>query len=180
MGEEALRNSIIAAGIGLLIIFVLMLMLYKGLGVAASFALIIYVQLLIVALAIVPWVQLTLPGIAGVILSIGMAVDANVIIFERIKETRFLGNRSIPSSVKSGFQKALRTILDANITTILGAIVMMIFGTAGIKSFALILLIGILISLFTAVFITRLLVNCFLAIDDENAVLYGLKRSEVA
>ncbi|MFW5780568.1 MAG: preprotein translocase subunit SecD, partial [Bacillota bacterium] len=173
LGEEALENSIIAAAIGLAIVLILMFLLYKGLGAAASVALIMYVQLLILALAIVPWVQLTLPGIAGVILSIGMAVDANVIIFERIKETRFLGNRSIPSSVRTGFQKALITILDANITTVLGAIVMMIFGTSAIRSFALILLIGIIISLFTAVFITRLIINCFLAIDDENEMMYG-------
>lgn len=109
-----------------------------------------------------------------------MAVDANVIIFERIKEAKLIGNRSIPSSVKTGFQKALITILDANITTILGAIVMMIFGSAAIRSFALTLLIGIIISLFTAVFVTRLLVNCMLALDDENDVMYGLKSSEVA
>jgi preprotein translocase subunit SecD len=180
LGEEALRNSIIAAAIGIAAIFLLLVLLYRLLGLAASIALIIYTQLLIVALAIVPWVQLTLPGIAGVILSIGMAVDANVIIFERIKEAKLIGNRSIPSSVKTGFQKALITILDANITTILGAIVMMIFGSAAIRSFALTLLIGIIISLFTAVFVTRLLVNCMLALDDENDVMYGLKSSEVA
>ncbi len=180
LGEEALRNSIIAAVIGLIIIFILMVLLYRVLGACASIALIIYVELLIVALAIVPWVQLTLPGIAGVILGIGMAVDANVIIFERIKEARVFGNRSIPSSVKMGFNKALTTILDSNITTILGAIVMMIFGSTGIKSFALTLLIGIVISLFTAVFVTKLLVNSALALDDENGAIYGLKKGEVA
>lgn len=179
LGDEALRNSIIAAAIGLIAIFLLMLLLYRAFGIASSIALLIYVELLVIALAIVPWVQLTLPGIAGVILSIGMAVDANVIIFERIKETRLLGNRSIPSSVKTGFQKALITILDSNITTILGAIVMMIFGSTQIKSFALTLLIGIIISLFTAIFITKLLVNAFLGINDENESFYGMKKGEV-
>lgn len=180
LGEEALRNSIVAAAIGLAIICVLMVLLYKTFGLCASLALVAYVELLIVALAIVPWVQLTLPGIAGVILSIGMAVDANVIIFERIKESRFIGNRSIPSSVKTGFNKALTTILDSNITTVLGAIVMMIFGSSGIKSFALTLLIGIVLSLFTAIFITKLLVNIALSFNDENELLYGLKKGEAS
>lgn len=179
LGEEALRNSIIAAAIGLAVICLLMVLLYRLFGFCASIALMAYVELLILALAVVPWVQLTLPGIAGVILSIGMAVDANVIIFERIKEARFIGSRSIPSSVKTGFDKALRTILDSNITTILGSIVMMIFGSSGIKSFALTLLIGIVLSLFTAIFITKFLINSVLVFNDESELLYGLKRSEV-
>ncbi len=179
LGDEALMNSIIAAAIGLMLIYALMIWLYRVFGACASIALLIYVELLVVALAIVPWVQLTLPGIAGVILSIGMAVDANVIIFERIKETRTIGNRSIPSSVKTGFQKALIAILDSNITTIIGAIVMMIFGSTAIKSFAITLLIGIIISMFTAIFVTRLLINCFLALNDESDVMYGLRKREV-
>lgn len=179
LGDEALMNSIIAAAIGLMLICALMIWLYRVFGACASIALLIYVELLVVALAIVPWVQLTLPGIAGVILSIGMAVDANVIIFERIKETRTIGNRSIPSSVKTGFQKALIAILDSNITTIIGAIVMMIFGSTAIKSFAITLLIGIIISMFTAIFVTRLFINCFLALNDESDVMYGLRKREV-
>lgn len=179
LGDEALMNSIIAAAIGLMLIYALMIWLYRVFGACASIALLIYVELLVVALAIVPWVQLTLPGIAGVILSIGMAVDANVIIFERIKETRTIGNRSIPSSVKTGFQKALIAILDSNITTIIGAIVMMIFGSTAIKSFAITLLIGIIISMFTAILVTRLLINCFLALNDESDVMYGLRKREV-
>ena len=179
LGDEALMNNIIAAAIGLMLIYALMIWLYRVFGACASIALLIYVELLVVALAIVPWVQLTLPGIAGVILSIGMAVDANVIIFERIKETRTIGNRSIPSSVKTGFQKALIAILDSNITTIIGAIVMMIFGSTAIKSFAITLLIGIIISMFTAIFVTRLLINCFLALNDESDVMYGLRKREV-
>lgn len=180
LGDEALINSIIAGAIGVAAICVLLMLLYRLLGACASVALIIYVELLILLLAVVPWVQLTLPGIAGVILSIGMAVDANVIIFERIKELKLIGNRSIPSAVKAGFQKALITILDSNVTTIIGAIVMMIFGSSGIKSFALTLLIGVVLSLFTAVTVTRLLVNSVLSIDDENDSLYGLKKSEVS
>jgi preprotein translocase subunit SecD len=180
LGDEALINSIIAGAIGVAAICLLMVLLYRLLGACASIALIIYVELLILLLAVVPWVQLTLPGIAGVILSIGMAVDANVIIFERIKELKYEGNRSIPSAVKAGFQRALITIMDSNITTIIGAIVMMIFGSSGIKSFALTLMIGVVLSLFTAVTITRLMVNSVLGLDDENESLYNLKKSEVA
>ena len=179
LGEEALINSIIAAAIGIIAIFILMILLYKGFGICASLALIAYTELLIFFLAVVPWVQLTLPGIAGAILSIGMAVDANVIIFERIKEIKFLGNRSVPSAVKQGFQKALVTILDANITTILGSIVMIIFGSSQIKSFAITLLIVIILSLLTSIFITHLLVDCFLGIRDDNERFYGLKNKKV-
>lgn len=182
LGQEALMNSIIAAAIGLGLIFLLLVILYRLLGVAASLALLAYVELLMVALAIVPWVQLTLPGIAGVILSIGMAVDANVIIFERIKENKFIGNRAIRSSVQSGFNKALVTILDSNITTILGAIIILIFGSATLKSFALTLLIGVVISFISAVLLTKLLIVNFLNLNDESEVLYGLKAvdAEVA
>lgn len=179
LGEEALTRAILAAAIGVLAIILIMVFIYKGLGFVASIALIVYVELLIFFLAVVPWVQLTLTGIAGVILSIGMAVDANVIIFEQIKEDKKIGNRLMPSAIQSGFKKSFITILDSNVTTILGAIVMLAIGSSAIKSFALTLLIGILLSLFTAVFITRLIVNCFLAINDENEAFYGLKFKEV-
>ncbi len=175
LGDEALTRSLIAAAIGIAIIIIFMILVYKGLGLASSIALIFYVELLVLALAIVPWVQLTLTGIAGVILSIGMAVDANVIIFEKIKEDKLLGNRLVPSAVASGFKGALTTIIDSNITTVLGAIVMIIFGSSAIKSFAITLLIGIVLSMFTCLVMTHLLINCFMAFDDENESFYGLK-----
>ena len=178
LGEEAFNLSLLAAAIGIGIICIFLCAVYRGMGLAASCALIIYTELLIVLLAIVPWVELTLNGIAGVILSIGMAVDANVIIFERIKEVKTKGgtNRMIPSAVAGGFKSAFTTILDANITTIIGAIIMLIFGSASIKSFALTLLIGIVLSLFTAIFITRIFINCFMAFNDENEKFYGLHK----
>jgi protein-export membrane protein SecD len=175
LGTEALKNSLIAAAIGLGIIILFMIAIYRGLGLAAGYALLIYTELLICALALVPWVELTISGIAGVILSIGMAVDANVIIFERIKEFKSIGNKSIPTAVAGGFKSAFVTILDANITTIIGSIVMIIFGSSSVKSFAITLLIGILLSMFTAIVITRVLINCFLAFGDENETFYGLK-----
>lgn len=178
LGEDALYYGILAGIIGLAAVILFMLIIYRGLGLAASLALLIYTVLLVYALAIVPWVQLTLPGIAGVILSIGMAVDANVIIFERIKNERRYGGKAISSSVKAGFKKGLAAIIDANITTILGSVVMIIFGATSIQSFAITLLIGIILSMFTAIFVTRLLVNISLSFNDESEFYYGLKIKE--
>ena len=182
LGNEALRYSLIAGAIGLAFIFVFMILIYRGMGLASGFALLIYTELLLCALAIVPWVQLTISGIAGVILSIGMAVDANVIIFERIKEERFGGNtgflKSIPSSVDAGFKSAFITILDANITTLIGSIVMIIFGSSSVKSFAITLLIGIILSMFTAIVVTRVILKCFIGLNDENSSFYNLSEKK--
>lgn len=180
LGENALMYAIIAGAIGLLVVAIMMLIIYRGLGVTAVCALLIYTELIIFALAIVPWVQLTLPGIAGVILSIGMAVDANVVIFERIKDEMRNSKKSIASAIKGGFKKALTTIVDANVTTIIGSIVMIIFGATAIQSFAITLLIGILLSMFTSIVVTRLLINVSLSFDDENEIYYGLMFKEVA
>ena len=173
LGAEALRYGIIAGAIAILIVILLLMLIYKGLGICASLALIIYVQILIIALAVVPWVQLTLPGIAGIILSIGMAVDANIIIFERIKDEMATGKRTIFSAVNSGFKKAVIAILDANVTTIIGAIVMIIFGATAIKSFAITLLIGIILSMFTALIVTRFIIKVFLVLQP-SVKFFGL------
>lgn len=179
LGQDALKTSLLAGVIGLAIIVLLIVAIYRLNGLVAAGALLIYTVIMFYALAIVPWVQLTLPSIAGIILSIGMAVDANVIIFERIKDERLNGGKSIRSSVQIGFKKALGAILDGNITTILGAIIMIIFGATSIKSFGITLLIGIIISLFTALFVSRLLVNICLSFNEENDALYGLRRRSV-
>lgn len=178
LGQNALKISIMAGFIGLAAVIVFMLLVYRGLGVMASVALLLYTELLVLLLAIVPWVQLTLPGIAGVILSIGMAVDANVLIFERMKDERRINNKSIPSSVRAGFKSAMVAIVDSNITTILGAIVMMIFGSTEIQSFGISLIIGVALSMFTAVTISRVLVNVSLAFNDTNEIYYGLRIRE--
>ena len=179
LGQNALSSSLIAGAIGLGIIILLMVLIYRAMGLVAAGALVIYTVIMMYALAIVPWVQLTLPSIAGIILSIGMAVDANVIIFERIKDERLNGGKSIRTSVQIGFKKALSAILDGNITTILGSIVMIIFGATTIKSFGITLLIGIVISMFTALVVTRLLINIALAFNEESDALYGLRRKGV-
>ncbi len=176
LGQNALESSLIAGVIGLAIIIILMVAIYRLNGLVAAGSLIIYTVIMFYALAIVPWVQLTLPSIAGIILSIGMAVDANVIIFERIKDERLKGGKSIRTSTQIGFKKSLSAILDGNITTILGAIVMIIFGATSIKSFGITLLIGIIISLFASLLVTRLLVYICLSFNEESDVLYGLRR----
>ena len=140
------------------IIFAILIAFYGGLGIAASIALMIYVILYVCVLAVFPWVQLTFPGIAGIILSIGMAVDANVIIFERIRE-EYASGKVVGSAIKSGFKRAFVTIFDGNITTVLAAIVLWIFCPGSIKGFAITLLLGIVLSMFTAIVVSRLLVN---------------------
>ena len=175
LGEGALNASIIAALIGIAAIIIFMIVMYKGLGILASLALLIYSILMIYLLAIVPWVQLTLPSIAGVILSIGMAVDANVIIFARICDESRLFGKPIATCVQIGFKKALTAIIDSNVTTIIGSIVLIILGSPSVQGFGITLLIGILLSMFTAIFITRLLVNISLAFNEHSDAFYGLR-----
>ena len=157
IGADALDKSIIAGAIGILIIFLLMLAFYGLLGLIADVALMLYVAMFIWSMSLLD-VVLTLPGIAALILSIGMAVDANVIIFARIKEEISAG-KSIRVAVNAGFKNALTTVLDAQITTLIAAVVLYEVGTTSVKGFALTLMIGIIISIFTAVIITQLFIS---------------------
>lgn len=157
IGADALDKSIVAGAIGLAIVFVLMLVFYGMLGLIADIALLLYVVMFMwsmVGLGVV----LTLPGIAALILSIGMAVDANVIIFARIKEEIAAG-KSIRVAVDAGFKNALTTVLDAQITTLIAAVVLYEVGTTSVKGFALTLMIGIVFSIFTAVVVTQLFIS---------------------
>lgn len=174
LGEKSITHGLIAGGVGLLLIIIFMIARYRLLGVAASISLLIFALTYLFFLSIFPWVQITLPGIAGILLAIGMAVDANIIIFERIKEEHRNGfNKSISSSIKVGFKKSLSSILDGNITTIIGAVVLMLLATASIKSFAITLLIGIIISLISSLLVTRLILSCFIAFNNTSNALYG-------
>jgi SecD/SecF fusion protein len=154
---DALWMSIMAGIIGVALIFVLMLTMYRIMGIAANVALLLYIL-------IVFWIfvgmggVLTLPGIAGIILSIGMAVDGNVIIFSRVRE-EIKNGKTIRVSAVSGFKRALGTIIDSHITTIIAGIVLYQLGTGSVKGFALTLMIGILTSLFTAVVVTQVFVD---------------------
>ena len=180
LGDNVLNGAMLAAGIGLIVIFILMIVFYGGMGIAASLALMIYVILYVAILAIFPGVQLTFPGIAGIILSIGMAVDANVVIFERIKDEYRNGKR-VKAAVDSGFKRALITVLDSNVTIIIASVVLWIFCSGSIKGFAITLGIGVLVSLFTAIFVTRGLMAVLKPFGGEEegvAKLYHLKRRD--
>ena len=174
LGVEAISTSLKAAVIGIALVMLFMLFVYRLPGLAASLALFMYVGLEMVLMQAFE-VTLTLPGIAGIILSIGMAVDANVIIFTRIKEEIGAGN-SVEKSIKAGFEKALSAILDGNITTLIAAAVLYIRGSGTVKGFATTLAIGIIISLITALFVTRAILTTFYGLGATNSNLYGIKK----
>lgn len=172
LGLEALDKSINAAVIAIIIIFLFMLIIYKLPGLVADIALTIYVLLVLLGMKSLG-VKLTLPGIAGLILSIGMAVDANVLIFERIKEELRVG-KSIRSSIDAGFKRALSSVLDSNITTIIAGVVLYGFGNGSIRGFGVTLVLGIIASMITAVFITKHLLKLIVNMTDaKNTKLYG-------
>lgn len=171
LGQEAVSTSLIAGAIGFGIICVLMIIIYLVPGFIASLALSAYVILLLLILSITG-TTLTLPGIAGIILSIGMAVDANVIIFTRIKEEIAAG-KNVRNAVEAGFSKALSAIVDGNITTLIATVVLMALGTGSIKGFASTLMIGIILSMFTALVVTRMLLNAAVGLGITNKKVYG-------
>lgn len=172
LGLDSLNKSIDAAKIGIALVLLYMLIYYRVPGLIANIALLIYI--LIVLYVFVGFgATLTLPGVAGLILSIGMAVDANVIIFERLKE-ELKNGKSLRAAVDSGFSSALTTILDSNITTLIAGIVLFQFGSGPIRGFAVTLMIGIAVSMFTAVVITKMLLKLFININIfKNTKLYG-------
>jgi protein-export membrane protein SecD len=176
LGQDAVTTSVRAAMIGIALIMLLMIIRYRLNGVIASWALTIYIILLFMFIAIFR-IQLTLPGLAGVVLGIGMAVDANVIIFERFNEEIRRG-RSVKASVRAGFKNAMSAVLDANITTLIAAIVLLIFGTGSIQGFAKTLLLGVVISMFTAIIVTRFLMNRFVNAGATGVSLYTRVKEE--
>lgn len=174
LGTDAIRTSLIAGAIGLAIIVVFMIAVYFVPGLVASIALALYTALVIILLDGFD-MTLTLPGIAGIILSIGMAVDANVIIFARIREEIAAGN-NVSSAIKIGFDKALSAIIDGNITTLIAAVVLWIMGTGSVKGFAQTLMLGIVLSMFTALVVTKFLLNAFYAMGCQSEKLYGVAK----
>ena len=173
LGADALSTGLKAGIVGIALVLLFMLIVYKALGFAADWALAIYIGLELVALSIFD-VTLTLPGIAGIVLSVGMAVDANVVIFERMKE-ELLEGHSLRASVHNGFSRALPAIIDGNVTTIIVAGVLFWLGTGTVKGFAQTLMIGIIISMFTAIFITRIILQGMIYIGINNPKFYGLR-----
>lgn len=177
LGVDALKYGLIAGAIALVLIFAFIIWRYRMMGVLASLALCFYVILMLFFLQAIPFVQLTLAGIAGIILSIGMAIDGNIIIFERIKEEYASGKR-IAQSVRGGFKKSLSAILDSNITTIVVSIILIILGTGSIRGFAITLLIGVVLSMLTSLLVTRGLLNMYYPLNPDKPKHYNLKRED--
>ena len=174
LGSQAISSSLKAAAIGLVIVMVFMIIVYAVPGVAAALALAIYTALVIATLYLFE-ITLTLPGIAGIILSIGMAVDANVIIFARIRE-EIASGKSVITAMKNGFHKAMSAILDGNITTLIAAIVLMGLGSGTVKGFAYTLMIGIILSMFTALVVTRWILYSFYWLGLRDEKFYGCAK----
>ena len=176
LGSNAIRTSLIAGGIGLALVILFMIIVYALPGLVAGLALLIYTGLELVMLNAFD-LTLTLPGIAGIILSIGMAVDANVIIYARIREEIAAG-KSVRNAITSGFKKAFSAIFDGNITTLIAAAVLGVLGTGSVQGFAMTLALGIVLSMFTALVISRLIINAFYAVGLRDEKLYG-KAKEI-
>ena len=175
LGDEAISTSLLAGAIGLVIILIFMLLIYRISGLAADIALLLYVGLELLVLNGLN-ITLTLPGVAGIILSIGMAVDANVIIYTRIKEEIAAG-KDVSSAIKTGFKKASSAIIDGNVTTLIAAAVLALKGSGTVKGFAYTLAIGIIISMFTALFVTRAIINMMYHLGAKNPKLYGKQKN---
>jgi protein-export membrane protein SecD len=170
LGEKALDNSLTAALIGTILVMLFMIFMYRMCGFVSCISLVGYISIVALILGALK-INLTLPGIAGVILTIGTAVDANVVIFERIKEELSNG-KTIRAAVDSGFHRAFSAILDSNVTTVIAAVVLYLFGTGTIQSFAITLFIGTVVSMFTAIVITRFLLRQLMGFNLKNPKLY--------
>ncbi len=196
LGTSAIRSSLIAAIVGLVLVMIFMVVFYGMFGLMADLALIMYTELVLFLCAVLPWVQLTLPGIAGIVIGIGMAVDANIIIFERIKDEYRSGildsdnlflkpTRGSDGKITSqggpisrGFRRAAVAVIDSNVTTLIGAIVLWIFGGTTIVGFAVTLFISIVVSMFTSLVISRGLISLLSPFDEFNQPkLYRLKKN---
>lgn len=174
LGSAAIRTSLIAAAVGSALVVIFMIAVYYMAGFAASLALCLYTELLVILMYAFE-VTLTLPGIAGIILTVGMAVDANVIIFARIREEIAAG-KSVQNAIKVGFNKALSAILDGNITTLIAGLVLYFMGSGTIKGFSITLMLGIILSMFTALVVTKFLINAFYALGIQSEKAYGVAK----
>lgn len=175
LGSDALRSSLVAGLIGVILVMVYMILLYRLPGFVSCLALVAYTAIFGVVLAATK-ITLSLPGIAGIILTVGMAVDSNVVIYERIKEELRTG-KTLRASVQSGFNRAFTAILDANVTTLIASVVLWNFGTGSVQGFAKTLFIGVVISLFTALVVTRVLLNAFVAFKVSPKLFGSAKKT---
>ena len=174
LGADNIEKGKISVIIGLILVLIFMTYYYRVFGLFANTALILNILIIVSVMSLIPGAVLTLPGIAGIVLTVGMAVDANVLIFERVKEE--IRNGSTPlASIELGYKKAFSTIADANITTLIASIILFIFGTGPIKGFAVTLSIGVISSMFTGIIVTRVLAN----ISYENNSRFKTKELSI-
>ena len=174
LGSEAIPNSVKAGIIGFVLLFIIMFVRYKLPGTIATLSLVIYMLMFLYVFSFIQAV-LTLPGIAGILLTLGMAIDANILIFERIREELIKG-KSVKISIKIGFDRAMNSILDSNITTIIAGLVLYFVGTGGVKGFATTLLIGIVLSMFSSIVITKFMIKLVYNMGLRSKKSYGLTK----
>jgi protein-export membrane protein SecD len=177
LGEEFLRSSLLAGAIAILLVILFMVIHYRLPGAVASFALLFYAVIVLALFRLIP-VTLTLAGIAGFVLSVGMAVDANILIFERTKEELRSG-KSLAQAIEAGFARAWNSILDSNVSSLITAMILYLFGSSVIQGFALVLIIGVLCSMFTAIVVTRSILRVLVRYEwARKAWLYGVSEEE--
>ncbi|HEX5825327.1 MAG TPA: protein translocase subunit SecD, partial [Candidatus Limnocylindrales bacterium] len=177
LGEQFFSQSLLAGAVGILLVILFMLIYYRLPGVVASFALVYYTLVVLAIFRLIP-VTLTLAGIAGFVLSIGMAVDANILIFERMKEEMRVG-KSLPAAVEAGFGRAWNSILDSNVSSLITATILYLFGSSTIRGFALVLILGVLVSMFSAIVVTRSILRWVVSQGwSRKASLYGVTQQE--
>ena len=177
LGEEFLNRSLLAGGIAILLVIMFMLLHYRLPGLVASFALLYYAVIVLALFRLIP-VTLTLAGIAGFVLSVGMAVDANILIFERTKEELRSG-KSLAQAIEAGFARAWNSILDSNVSSLITAMILYLFGSSVIQGFALVLILGVLASMFTAIIVTRSILRVIVGYEwARKAWLYGVQDDE--
>ena len=177
LGEQFFNQSLLAGAVGILLVILFMLIYYRLPGLVASFALIYYTLVVLALFRAIP-VTLTLAGIAGFVLSIGMAVDANILIFERMKEEMRVG-KSLPAAVEAGFGRAWNSILDSNVSSLITATILYLFGSSTIRGFALVLILGVLVSMFSAIVVTRSILRWIVVRSwSRRARLYGVSEKE--
>jgi preprotein translocase subunit SecD len=177
LGEQFLSQSLVAGAVGIGLVILFMLIYYRLPGLVASFALVYYTLIVLALFRLIP-VTLTLAGIAGFVLSIGMAVDANILIFERMKEEMRVG-KSLPAAVEAGFGRAWNSILDSNVSSLITATILYLFGSSVIRGFALVLILGVLVSMFSAITVTRTILRVLVTQDwARRARLFGVSEDE--
>ncbi len=177
LGDKFLSQSVLAGFLGIAMVIIFMVIYYRAIGLVASFALLYYTLVVVAIFRLVP-VTLTLAGIAGFVLSVGMAVDANILIFERMKEELRVG-KSLPAAVEAGFNRAWNSILDSNVSSLITATILYAFGSSTIRGFALVLIIGVLTSMFSAIVVTRSIMRVMVRQEwARRPSFYGLRDGE--